>query len=45
MQFAPRKPDAQAAQAELRRNLTVFGAAVVAVRVAPYIFGLLQSKA
>lgn len=45
MPFAVRKPDAAAANAELRRNLTLFGAAIVAVRAAPYIFALFQSKA
>lgn len=45
MQFVPRRPDPQVAKAELRRNLTVFGAAVVAVRAIPYVLNLFQSKA
>lgn len=45
MQFVQRKPDPQVAKAELRRNLTIFGAAVIAVRITPYVLDLFQSKA
>lgn len=42
MQFAPRKPDAALARAELKRNVTWFLAIALAVRAAPYVLGALQ---
>lgn len=42
MQFIARKPDPAVARAELRRNLALFGAAILAARVTPYVLHLLQ---
>jgi hypothetical protein len=42
--FAPKRPSKEAAVAELKHNLTLFGAALFAIRAAPYLLHFLQSK-